>query len=57
MRVFSCQVCGQRVFFDNVRCERCRAELGYLPDDAQLQAIRPVDGGAGWVLTSSDLRR
>lgn len=43
MRVFSCQVCGQRVYFDNVRCERCRAQLGYLPNQAQLHALWPVE--------------
>src|ERR1051325_9236385 len=48
MRVFSCQVCCQRVYFDNVRCEPCCAELGYLPDRAQLHALRPVEGDTGW---------
>ena len=57
MRVFSCQVCGQRLYFDNVRCERCRAELGYLPDRAQLHALRPVDGDQGWVPINGGIRR
>jgi hypothetical protein len=57
MRVFSCQVCDQRIYFDNVRCERCRAELGYLPDRAQLHALRPVGGDAGWVPINGGIGR
>jgi hypothetical protein len=57
MRVFSCQVCCQRVYFDNVRCERCFAELGYLPDRAQLHALRPVEGDTGWVPINGGIRR
>jgi hypothetical protein len=50
-------VCGQRVYFDNVRCERCRAELGYLPDRAQLHALRPVEGDRGWVPINGGISR
>lgn len=57
MRVFSCQVCGQRVHFDNVRCERCCADLGYLPDRAQLHALRPVERDAGWVPINAGIGR
>ena len=57
MRVFSCQVCSQRVYFDNVRCERCHAELGYLPDRAQLHALLPVEGDSGWAPVDGDIGR
>ena len=57
MRVFSCQVCCQRVYFDNVRCERCFAELGYLPDRAQLHALRPVEGDTVWVPINGGIGR
>lgn len=57
MRVFSRQVCDQRVYFDNVRCERCCAELGYLPDRAQLHALRPVEGNRGWVPINGGISR
>jgi len=30
VRVFTCDKCGQRVFFENDRCLRCRSPLGYL---------------------------
>ena len=32
MRAFSCHVCDQRIYFDNVRCERMpRPNSAYLP--------------------------
>ncbi|MFO7576155.1 MAG: putative zinc-binding peptidase [Pelovirga sp.] len=32
MRLFNCSHCGQRLYFENVVCERCAATLGFLPD-------------------------
>lgn len=31
MKRFSCERCGARVFFENVTCEGCKAQLGFLP--------------------------
>lgn len=45
MRVFACDACGQRVYFENGRCERCGSELGFLPDRLRLVALRAVDDG------------
>lgn len=47
MKTFHCNRCSQRVFFENVRCERCEALLGYLP---QLRAISAFEdaGEARW---------
>jgi hypothetical protein len=42
VRVFSCQSCGQRTYFENVRCESCRTLLGFLPERRELHAFRPV---------------
>jgi hypothetical protein len=44
MKLFECQHCGQLLYFENTRCERCRHVLGYLPDSAVLSALRE-DGG------------
>ena len=33
--------CGQPIFFDNTHCVRCGAELGYLPVQGQLLALKP----------------
>ena len=55
MRVFSCQSCGQRTYFDNVRCERCGAPLGFVPAIRELSALRPaVAGGEVWSALGSE---
>ena len=46
MRIFSCGNCGQLVFFENLRCERCGTELGFLPDRLALVALDPAPDGA-----------
>lgn len=39
MRLFSCDRCGQIVYFENVSCTRCSAELGFAVDDLDIKAI------------------
>jgi hypothetical protein len=39
MKLFNCQNCGNLLFFENTRCERCGLQLGYLPEDAVLTAL------------------
>ncbi|MCK8784907.1 putative zinc-binding peptidase [Roseomonas sp. NAR14] len=41
MRLFKCQSCAQRVYFDNTLCERCGHRLGYLPDVGLVSALEP----------------
>jgi len=41
MKLFSCQGCGQLLYFENWRCEACSRLLGYLPDRGQLTALEP----------------
>ncbi|OYV30525.1 MAG: hypothetical protein B7Z81_14235, partial [Acidocella sp. 20-61-6] len=41
MKLFKCQECGQTVFFENRKCERCAHPLGYLPQATQLLALQP----------------
>jgi hypothetical protein len=45
MRTFSCQVCGQPVYFENTRCTHCGATLGFLPDKLALSALQQGDDG------------
>jgi hypothetical protein len=47
MRLFSCQSCGNTVFFENVRCTQCQHALAFLPDQRRVSAIEPVEGEAG----------
>ena len=41
MKLFECQNCGQLLFFENTRCERCGHLLGYLSERTCLSALAP----------------
>lgn len=56
MKLFKCQSCGQMLFFENVRCERCGHTLGYLPEQGTLSAVEP-DGQNWQVLADASDRR
>jgi hypothetical protein len=43
MKLFKCQHCGQIVYFENQKCERCGYRLGYEPASALLSALEPQD--------------
>ena len=45
MKLFECQNCGQLLYFENTKCERCGRVLGYLPDDAVLSAVAEEEDG------------
>lgn len=47
MQLFACQNCGQMLYFENNRCEKCGLLLGYLPDLCVLSALAPA-GGIDW---------
>ena len=42
MRVFTCDNCGQLVFFDNSQCLRCHAPLGYVHERRDVVALTEV---------------
>ena len=46
MKLFECQSCGNPLYFENVKCERCRRETGYLPDLVLMSAVEPE--GVNW---------
>ncbi|MBA3326424.1 MAG: zinc-ribbon domain-containing protein, partial [Rhodobacteraceae bacterium] len=46
MRVFACGNCGQLVYFENSRCERCGSQLGFAPEPLALVALRPAPDGS-----------
>jgi len=49
MKLFSCQGCGQLLYFENVRCENCGRALGYLTDINEISALEPAEDPAqGW---------
>ena len=41
MRNFSCDVCGQLIYFENTDCVRCGSKLGFVPEEMQLTALVP----------------
>ncbi|WP_430912291.1 zinc-binding metallopeptidase family protein [Methylobacterium sp. sgz302541] len=47
MKLFSCQSCGNIVYFDNRSCERCGHRLAYMPEAGTLTALEPA-GGIEW---------
>jgi hypothetical protein len=47
MKLFSCQGCGNLLYFENIRCESCGRTLGYLPDLTEISALEPKENG-GW---------
>lgn len=53
MRLFSCQHCGQVLYFENTRCENCGATLGYLPEANVLSALE-AEGTAGLFRPAAD---
>ena len=46
MKLFECQSCGQLLFFENRRCEKCARQLGYLPEASTLSALE--GDGPSW---------
>jgi len=56
MKLFKCPVCGQRLYFENTRCEQCGCTLGYVPERAELTALG-AQGGQVWRALDGDRRR
>jgi len=55
MKLFSCQACGQVLYFENIRCEQCGHALGYLPDIAQISALEGLPNGTWKALADPHL--
>lgn len=53
VQLFTCQVCGQTLYFENSHCTGCGSELGYLPDSMQLTALRAGSDG-DWLQDGSE---
>ncbi len=57
MRLFSCPVCQQQVYFDNSACLACGSEIAFAPDVMQMVAVGAPDGAHRCCVqrTTSDL--
>ncbi|HEV2678357.1 MAG TPA: putative zinc-binding peptidase [Aliidongia sp.] len=53
MKLFTCQHCGQLVYFENDHCESCARRLGFLPGQMMLSALE-ADGDAWRALAGDD---
>jgi hypothetical protein len=42
MRIDRCQFCAQVVYFENIQCTNCNAQLGFLPDHFVLSGLETV---------------
>src|ERR1700742_461892 len=51
MKLFSCQTCGNVLYFENRSCGRCGSSLGYDPEQEAMLAFQNGD------LASGDLKR
>jgi hypothetical protein len=45
MKTFHCDRCQQLVFFENIKCERCQALLGYVPQTGEIGAFEDAGDG------------
>lgn len=55
MKLFKCQYCGQLLYFENTRCEKCGHRLGYLPHEETVSALEPE--GEAWRALATTGRR
>jgi len=46
VKLFQCDNCGQPLYFENTRCERCGSALGYVASRAELLSLEPA--APGW---------
>lgn len=53
MKLFQCQCCGQVLHFENTRCLRCGATVGFLPSEGEMAAVTP-DGPIWHIATATD---
>src|SRR5690606_1372525 len=45
MKLFSCDHCGNTIYFENAVCERCGHALGYVPESNALVSLEPAESG------------
>ncbi|MES2663847.1 MAG: putative zinc-binding peptidase [Pseudomonadota bacterium] len=45
MKIFECQNCNNLLYFENIRCERCQFDLGFLPASLTLSALKKEGEG------------
>lgn len=56
MKPFLCQ-CGNRIFFENIKCLKCERELGFVPEQGKMAALEPLDPAAATFSAHVDPKR
>jgi hypothetical protein len=54
MKLFTCSSCGQALFFENTRCQKCGHQLAYLPDLGVMSPLERLDAGQDATAPPSD---
>jgi hypothetical protein len=54
MKLFTCSSCGQALFFENTRCQKCGHQLAYLPELDVMSPLEPLEAGEGATAPPSD---
>ena len=57
MKLFTCQACGNVLYFENRICGQCGHRLAYLPEELTLSALESVDGNSWQPLAASAQQR
>ena len=53
MKLFSCQGCGELLYFENYRCGNCGRALGYLPDINEISALDLDEDATNWIVLAA----
>ncbi|MDW7694695.1 putative zinc-binding peptidase [Flammeovirgaceae bacterium SG7u.111] len=43
MKIYSCQNCGNSLYFENTSCLKCKYSVGFMPEEFSLLTLRPFD--------------
>jgi len=55
LKLFTCEACGNIIYFENCVCQRCGRRIAYAPEQQRLLALEPV--GSKWKPVSSAVLR
>jgi hypothetical protein len=44
MKLFSCDVCAEQIYFESTECVQCKSQLGYLPEARDVRALTAKEG-------------
>lgn len=54
MKLYTCKHCGQEVYFENTRCERCGTALGFVVNTLEVVALEKAENGLYTIWGNND---